>query len=91
MPTNTVDVQTGHVELHTLPEGCYVSEPMYVPTGRPGEDGGYLLDLVYDGSRHVSTLLILNAEKIQEAIARVPLKHHVPHQFHGFFTDEVFI
>lgn len=75
----------------TLPPGYYGSEPLFVPSSKATrEDDGYLLEVVYDGYAHKSELQILRADNIHDQVARLQLQHHLPHQFHGFFTPEVF-
>ena len=81
----------GKSEVVTLPPGHYGSEPLFAAAkGATREDDGYLLEVVYDGFTHKSELQIYRADNITEQVCRLPLHHHVPHQFHGFFTPEVF-
>ena len=85
-----VDAQNG-ATLVTLPPGCYGSEPVFAPaTGATREDDGYLLEVVYDGYRHLSELQIYRADDVNERVCTLPLRHHLPHQFHGFFTGQTF-
>jgi all-trans-8'-apo-beta-carotenal 15,15'-oxygenase len=82
----------GQVELHTLAPGFYGSEPLYAPsTASDREEYGYLLTVVYDGFAHRSSLVIFRAADITEPVATVALRHHLPHQFHGFWHDEVML
>lgn len=84
----TEDGETTHL---TLPPGFYGSEPLFVPAKNASkEDDGYLLEVVYDGYQHKSELQILRADNINDQVARLPLQHHLPHQFHGFFTPQTF-
>jgi len=81
----------GDCELVTLPPGFYGSEPLFAPAkNAQHEDDGYLLEVVYDGFAHKSELQIYRADNVQDQVARLPLQHHLPHQFHGYFTPEVF-
>ena len=88
-----LDLQTGARETHSFAPSGFVSEPIFVPKpNAESEDAGWVLTLVYDGSKHSSTLAILDAENIAgEAIALLHLKHHVPYGLHGSWCDEVFI
>ena len=88
-----LDLETGATEVHSFAPSGYVSEPIFVPKPNADrEDAGWVLTLVYDGSKHRSTLAILDAENIGgEAIALLHLKHHVPYGLHGSWCDEVFI
>ncbi|MEM8769835.1 MAG: carotenoid oxygenase family protein, partial [Pseudomonadota bacterium] len=79
----------GNGTVVTLPPGFYGSEPMFAPRqGARAEDDGYLLEVVYDAYAHQSELQIYRAEQADDLLARLHLKHHLPHQFHGFFTEE---
>jgi all-trans-8'-apo-beta-carotenal 15,15'-oxygenase len=81
----------GNNNIVTLPAGYYGSEPLFVPaTGATREDDGYLMEVVYNAYEHKSELQILRADNINELVCRLPLQHHIPHQFHGYYTPEVF-
>ena len=81
----------GSADMVTLPPGYYGSEPMFAPaTNAQREDDGYLLEVVYNGYDHKSELLIFRADNVDDQVARLPLKHHIPHQFHGHFTPTIF-
>ncbi|MEL6910700.1 MAG: carotenoid oxygenase family protein [Cyanobacteria bacterium J06629_2] len=88
-----LDLETGKKEIHSFAPNGYVSEPIFVPKpNAEREDEGWLLTLFYDGSKHRSSLAILDAENIAgEAIALLHLKHHIPYGLHGSWCDEVFI
>ena len=75
----------------TLPPGYYGSEPLFAPAvNATREDDGYVLEVVYDAFQHVSELQVYRADRITDQVCSLKLKHHVPHQFHGHFTPEVF-
>ena len=81
----------GETTLVCLPPGYYGSEPLFAPSeGAKVEDDGYLLEVVYNGFDHTSELQIYRADDITERVCTAKLKHHLPHQFHGFFTSHVF-
>ena len=88
-----LDIETGKSETYSFAPSGFVSEPIFVPKpNAEAEDAGWVLTLVYDGSKHRSTLAILDAENIAgEAIAFLHLKHHVPYGLHGSWCDKVFI
>jgi all-trans-8'-apo-beta-carotenal 15,15'-oxygenase len=89
-----IDLQTGTEELHSFAPSGYVSEPIFVPDPEraTAEDGGWLLVLVYQGDRHCSELVILDAQAIQRgAIATLPLRHHIPYGLHGSWSDRCFM
>jgi all-trans-8'-apo-beta-carotenal 15,15'-oxygenase len=80
----------GESTLVTLPPGYYGSEPMFAPaTDAKKEDDGYVLEVVYNAFEHRSELQILRADDVTEMVGRLHLTHHLPHQFHGFFSTEV--
>ncbi|MEL6441086.1 MAG: carotenoid oxygenase family protein [Cyanobacteria bacterium J06621_8] len=87
-----LDLETGERQLHSFAPSGYVSEPIFVPKpNATREDEGWVLTLVYNGSKHRSTLAILDGENLDgDAIALLHLKHHVPYGLHGSWCDEVF-
>ncbi|MEM9623137.1 MAG: carotenoid oxygenase family protein [Pseudomonadota bacterium] len=90
---NGIQRVTGDGDCHllTLPPGHYGSEPLFAPaTNAKAEDDGYLLEVVYNAFEHTSDLYVLRADNIDEQVCKLPLQHHLPHQFHGYFTPEVF-
>ena len=82
----------GDSTLVTLPPGFYGSEPLFAPAkNAQAEDDGYLLEVVYDAFEHQSELQIYRADNVRDQRCTLRLKHHLPHQFHGHFTENVFI
>ncbi|MEQ8689738.1 MAG: carotenoid oxygenase family protein [Pseudomonadales bacterium] len=82
----------GEITAVTLLPGYYGSEPLFAPASNARrEDDGYLLEVVYDAYEHKSELQIFRADNLHDQVARLPLQHHLPHQFHGYFTPQVFI
>jgi all-trans-8'-apo-beta-carotenal 15,15'-oxygenase len=56
-----------------------------------GEDNGWLLTLVYDAERHANELVIHDAADIEGGpLARLRLRHHIPHGLHGSFTSRYY-
>ena len=81
----------GDTTLVTLPPGHYGSEPLFAPaTDARKEDDGYLLEVVYDAYAHRSELQVYRADDVTDQVCALKLKHHLPHQFHGYFSDQVF-
>ena len=79
-------------ELVTLPPGFYGSEPLFAPAvGGKSEDDGYLLVVVYNAFKHRSALHVYRADNPNDLVCRLNLPHHVPHQFHGYFSDRIFL
>ncbi|WP_320668280.1 carotenoid oxygenase family protein [Prochlorococcus sp. MIT 1307] len=66
----------------------FVSEPLMIP--RPNshvEDEGWILVLVWNGSRRGTDLVILNANNLkEEALIELPIS--IPHGLHGSWVNE---
>ncbi len=88
-----LDLQRKERQLHSFAPSGYVSEPIFVTKpNTTEEDAGWVLTLIYDGSKHRSTLAILDGQNIAgDAIALLHLKHHIPYGLHGSWCDEVFV
>ena len=72
------------------PKG-FVSEPIMVPKeGSKYEDEGYLLILIWNGSRRGSDLIILNSSNLEE-LATYELPINIPHGLHGSWSNEKLI
>lgn len=71
-------------EVTPLPLGHFGGEPVFVPTGKPGQSKGYLLNIIYDSNSNHSYLGIFDAAKPERrALCEVHLPHRVPYGFHG--------
>jgi carotenoid cleavage dioxygenase-like enzyme len=82
----------GEIQLNTLDPGSFGSEPLFAPSkGSDSDDDGYLLEVVYDAHEHSSSLMVFPARDISEPVAILRLRHHLPHQFHGFWHDKVLL
>jgi len=84
-----VDVERGEAVAAGLGPDVYPSEPILVP--RPDgdrEDDGVVLSVALDRAAGRSALLVLDAESLVE-IARAPLPHALPFDFHGRFFPEL--
>ncbi len=81
----------GDNDVLTLTPGYYGSEPLFAPAiNSQAEDDGYILEVVYNAFEHISHLQIHRADNIRDQVCSLKLRHHLPHQFHGHFTREVF-
>ena len=90
-----LDVKTDRVSSWTPGSRCFCEEIVYVPAavdaggggeraGKQREDAGFLLAMVFDASRGSSSLAVLDASNVSRGpVARVWLKHSVPHGLHG--------
>ncbi|MCU0480040.1 MAG: carotenoid oxygenase family protein [Anaerolineae bacterium] len=68
-------------------EGCYPSEPVFVPApNAQAEDDGVLLVVVLDSRAGNSFMLALDAQSMQE-LGRAIVPQHIPFGFHGSFFD----
>jgi all-trans-8'-apo-beta-carotenal 15,15'-oxygenase len=88
-----IDFVTGERQIWSAAPRGFAGEPVFVL--RPdavAEDDGWLLLLMYDAANHRSTLVILDARDITKGpLARLHLKQHIPHGFHGCFTPNVLL
>ncbi|PSN13488.1 Apocarotenoid-15,15'-oxygenase [filamentous cyanobacterium CCP5] len=85
------DWHTGEEQLASFAPHGFGGEPVFIP--RPGgmdEDDGWLMLLVYDGTRRCSDLVIMDGQNITREIARLKLKHHIPYGLHGSFAPVYF-
>lgn len=71
-------------EITPLPPGHFGGEPVFVPTGKPGQNLGYLLNIIYDSNSDHSYLGIFDAAKPdRRAVCEVHVSHRIPYGFHG--------
>lgn len=71
-------------EVHEFPFGHFGGEPIFVPTGRPGQPKGYLLNIIYDSKNAKSYLGIFEADKLdKKPLCEIGLPHRIPYGFHG--------
>lgn len=70
----------------------FAGEPLFIPVPTwKKEDQGYLLTVVYDGSRHKSYLAVLDAQNVSDGpICRIDFPIHIPHGLHGCWTGTVY-
>ena len=82
-----LDLSTGEHQIWSAAPHGFVSEPLMVP--RPGattEDEGWVLELVWNGEREGSDLVILDAADLKElAVLELPLA--IPHGLHGSWVS----
>ena len=82
-----LDLSSGETRIWSAAPRGFVSEPLMVrKPGADAEDDGWVLDLIWNGSRDASDLVILNARDLSEvAVLELPLA--VPHGLHGSWSD----
>ena len=85
-----VEPATGRIGMAQFGPGTAVSEPVHVPSGKPGHDGWLILvvDREVDATHHESELVILDATDIGAppvARVRVPVALHP--QIHGCWVS----
>ncbi len=87
-----LDKKSGEKQLWSATSREFPGEPVFVPHPHGvEEDDGWLISMVYDAAKHRSYMIILDAKDISQVLAKLHLKHHVPHGFHGNWTPKVFI
>jgi carotenoid cleavage dioxygenase len=79
------DVLAGGRQVHDFGPGCYPGEFEFVPRGPDAaEDDGWVMGLVVDMARDVTSLEILDAREFEAPpVASVRIPHRVPPGFHG--------
>ena len=86
-----VDLQSGSGPIHDFGPGRFVSEVQFIPrSGDAAEDDGWLIAVVYNAHKNISEIVLLDAPTLANEVAVVPLRHHIPYGFHGFYTGQVF-
>ncbi|GAB4202473.1 MAG: carotenoid oxygenase family protein [Sandaracinaceae bacterium] len=86
-----VDVETGRVRLHPLPEGHAGSEVVFVPRTPDAPEGdGWALALVHDPVADRTHLRIVDTARFEdEPVARCLFPEWVPMTFHGLWTGSL--
>ena len=82
-----LDLSSGESTTWSAAPRGFVSEPLMVRrSGAVAEDDGWVLDLVWNGARRASDLVILDASDLSEvAVLELPLA--VPHGLHGSWAE----
>ncbi|MCX2982392.1 lignostilbene alpha-beta-dioxygenase [Halieaceae bacterium IMCC14734] len=86
-----IDHQTGVVSFFDFGPGRFTSEALFIP--RPGgtaEDDGWLAAVLFNADTGRSEVSLVDAVAMSDEIASIPLLHHVPYGFHGFYTPHIF-
>ena len=78
-----LDLANGERHVWSAGPQGFVSEPLMVPApGATAEDEGWVLELVWNGARQGSDLVILDAQDLTE-VALIELPLAIPHGLHG--------
>jgi all-trans-8'-apo-beta-carotenal 15,15'-oxygenase len=80
-----VDVESGRTREIGFGEGCYPSQPVFVP--RDGGESGWLVTQVYDGRRHRSFAAVVDTCAFDAPIARAHFDHALPYAMHGSWIE----
>jgi all-trans-8'-apo-beta-carotenal 15,15'-oxygenase len=87
-----LDKLSGEKQIWSAAPRGFAGEPVFIPRlGGNQEDDGWVVSMVYDASKHRTSIVLLKAEDITQVVAKLHLSHHVPHGFHGTWTSEVFL
>jgi carotenoid cleavage dioxygenase len=79
------DFKRGTTEVHAFEGDHAPGEGVFVPIGA-GEDEGYVLAPIYDASRGISEIHVVDAQDFAaEACAIIELPVRIPFGFHGDF------
>lgn len=85
------DVSTGELSEWRAPARCFVSEPCFIPRGSNAEDDGWVAELMFDGAKGRSVLVLLDAKNITAGpVCKLWLKHHIPLSHHIMWTPEAY-
>ncbi len=72
------------VDISEFPPGHYGGEPLFIPTGKPGQRKGYLLNIIFDSKKNSSYLAIYDAARIdKKPLCEIAVPHRIPYGFHG--------
>jgi all-trans-8'-apo-beta-carotenal 15,15'-oxygenase len=80
-----VDVESGRVRELGFGEGCYPSQPVFVPRG--GGESGWLVTQVYDALRHRTFAAVVDSCAFEAPIARAYFDHALPYAMHGSWME----
>jgi len=82
------DTEASTVEYWFAPDRCFTNEAVPVRK-RNGEEGSWLLGMLYDAASQRTSLAILDSEDIAAGpVCRLHLKHHLTYGLHGSFAAE---
>lgn len=86
-----VDHETGAVSLFDFGPGRFTSEALFIPrSGSAVEDDGWLAAVLFNADTGRSEVSLVDAAGMACEVANIPLQHHIPYGFHGFFTPKIF-
>jgi all-trans-8'-apo-beta-carotenal 15,15'-oxygenase len=86
-----IDLETGQAQLYDFGPGRFTSEALFIPRTEAAEDGdGWLISVVFNAHTGKSEIALVDAGTMAEEVATIPLQHHIPFGFHGFFEPQVF-
>ncbi len=90
-PAMKHDMVSGATEVHDFGAGRVTLEPVFVrKRGAVAEDEGWILSYVYDASRGLTDVVILDAQAFgDEPVATIRLPVRVPFGFHGGWAPDV--
>jgi all-trans-8'-apo-beta-carotenal 15,15'-oxygenase len=86
-----VDLETGDTLVHDFGPGRFTSEALFVPRNPDSEeDDGWLISVIFNAHTGKSEVVLVDARTMEEEVAVIPLRHHIPYGFHGHFAHQVF-
>ncbi|MFB2644656.1 carotenoid oxygenase family protein [Raphidiopsis sp. BLCC-F218] len=86
-----IDLESGKQQVWSAAPRGFMGEPIFIPHPHSQEeDAGWIVGLVYNAEHHRSYIVILDANDLEKGtVAKLHLKHHIPHALHGSFTRDV--
>ena len=87
-----LDMRTGERQTWYAPEHTFCEEIVVVPKdGARDEDDVYLLATMFDAVEEKSCLGIFDGKDLSKGpVARLWLRHPLPHSLHGYFVPQLF-
>ena len=86
-----VDNETGGTSIYDFGSGRFTSEALFIPRGeRAEEDDGWLVAVIFNANTGKSEVSLVDARRMDREVAVIPLRHHIPFGFHGFYAAQVF-
>ena len=84
-----LDIASGEINTLDLGEEQFPLEPIFIrKSNAKKEDEGYLLSMIYDGNKHQSYLVIIDAQRIEEGpVAKLHFGQALPISFHGVWRS----
>jgi all-trans-8'-apo-beta-carotenal 15,15'-oxygenase len=86
-----VNNESGEASVYDFGAGRFTSEALFIPRASDAaEDDGWLAAVVFNANTGKSEISLVDARAMDREVAVIPLRHHIPFGFHGFYAPQVF-